>query len=513
MKKIVIILLFFLGTLLVGCKSNNVPNGSTNTSFDQEKISSIYTQELIDKFQPERTFNYITVDVDSMILRSNPRVIQFQNNRLYSIASDKFFPINVAEIANIDFSKSYVQVEMLDSTYKIYNMMTTELLYTFNFDSVNETTYYSYDFIENVKTDEAGEKTTVTHYFVNFLPGEKPIFNDNPILSNMYDMTVDNYGYRNSEIGIMMYKDDKYYASYLYNIEPDDIFLLENGNIIIQYLNEMPSDSTDYDVIIMDKRYKLTHHLYEIDKKQYRELDLGYLIDEISRKTEEFSFGVDNVITFRTIDPISKQRFEMMRIGSFSNDLKLKEVSFEFGGFGDLFPFNTNSYLVENDNRALFLVDGSNKVINSISFDIYNYRSSIYKNETIFLRDVNFGDVYIYNLRDSALLYSGYKFVDIVEKYNFVIKDDKYYVFDGELKEIDAENLFFMEAPVYIALKDGTYTFYYLDGTTLFEASDSDYNVRYHYDSLNQEEVYIFTYKALGITTHTILRVSGGMMR
>lgn len=501
MKKITIAVLLLFSTFLISCKKTELPTGSANTTFEKLNLGDIYTKEFIEKFTDKETITKESLSVDASISSSDQYIILFDNGRVYSLVSKIFFPIDLTDSPAVSVNNQYVLVTR-DETYEVYHYLKAQKLHTF--DKAEATYNFYYGRIEEKKTVE-GEEVITNYEFSNYKPVEPTVNPDENPLQEVIGLTIKDYTYVSNSTGITVFKNKVFYSHYFFEVGYDDHYFLENGNIVIQNIIELDANAADYTYIDSNVKYKLVHYLYDVASKKAKVIDLGIKIDFLQHKSEQFPINVDAMISFKTIDSQAKLIVPITRVGSLSNNLKLREVPLVAGEITDFTPLTENAFVAETSS-GYFLFNAKNEIINNFSFNKMTYGDYLFRNETVLLYNRGSNSAFIYNLKNSELLHSGYEFVKVMtEHYAFLKKGDTYYLYDGTLKPLVGELSFHLSQNVYLLEGDETTKYYFYDGTLLFEASDTNAVHRRYYGE--GEIIYIFSYTASGAQEHLVLRV------
>lgn len=269
------------------------------------------------------------------------------------------------------------------------------------------------------------------------------------------------------------------------------------------------ADGEPYDYTQYGVNYKLMYYYYNLAKKEAKLVNLPIYIQGIHRKTEYDPMGIPAMIFFNSIDPNTKTLDNKTRSGSINNDLKIKEIIFEFGEYEDIIPVEGNQFVVMSK-LGVFLVNGKNEIINSFLFDDYNFDIKIYKNATalVYSEYVD-GPAYLYNLKDSKLLEEGYTYIGEVNENQVLLKKDSdYYYFNGAFTKLKGPATPTYNAPCFSVQTHEGYEFYYQDGTFLFKASNENIDVITH--TAEDYRVRVFTYKDFEDNNkHFVLKIIG----
>ena len=509
MKKTILIFLLLFSTLLVGCTKKETTGGA-NTTHPKVNLKDIYTK---DYFEQQKisvvTVSVGTIQHESAIVDQNWYLIQFASNKVYSTHLNKDLDFEPSMAVDVDISNHYIYVEN-PTEYLIFHTITLEKLHTLPKDS----TKYAYTFERfYILVEDIVDGENVFNARYNFLRYQ-PVDNADPSESPLIlpgSFKINDYTYDQTANGVIIYKDDAFYAHYYYEAAHDNSFFLANGNILTQHKINLPEEALEYDYIESGVKYKLMHYLFEVSSKKVKVVDLPINILSLQSKSEETPYNVDNYITFNTIDAVSKTIVKIIRQGALSNSLKVSEIVLDFGTINSFKQLSVDTFFIRSGN-GLFLVNGENKIINSIYIDYQNYSYFICDDATIIIYNDSTTKAFIYDLKDGKLLYEGYTYITVLTTGNrFALeKDDEYYIYDnGNLEKIDGEFEELFGQPFYRVEKDGLYTYYHLDGTTLFK-SDVVATIKAASEPVSFGSIRIFTYTYLGDTYHTYHRTSYG---
>ncbi len=514
MKKFTSVVVLFLAVfLLVGCSLKKEPIGGANTSYPKQDIGEIYTDELVEIINAKYTLEPKALNHGTYISYSNEYLMAFPSCQIYSFYSNKEFVYPEGDTITSCFVEDLQYVRAKSATkHYIYHYLTTELLYTLEISAD-----YQYTFDEDMivvrkydgNLDEFVEQKR--YYFVDYQP-VTDIQEDDPdpldFSKNAWLMKIHEYSFLEDANDITIFKDNKFYAHYYYEASHLRHFFLENGNFLTMHLFEV-ADGEPYDYTQYGVNYKLMYYYYNLAKKEAKLVNLPIYIQGIHRKTEYDPMGIPAMIFFNSIDPNTKTLDNKTRSGSINNDLKIKEIIFEFGEYEDIIPVEGNQFVVMSK-LGVFLVNGKNEIINSFLFDDYNFDIKIYKNATalVYSEYVD-GPAYLYNLKDSKLLEEGYTYIGEVNENQVLLKKDSdYYYFNGAFTKLKGPATPTYNAPCFSVQTHEGYEFYYQDGTFLFKASNENIDVITH--TAEDYRVRVFTYKDLEDNNkHFVLKIIG----
>ena len=126
-----------------------------------------------------------------------------------------------------------------------------------------------------------------------------------------YDV-VGNYGYVLRNNRVLVYDLTKWIdCVFSYDIssaraDQAELFVLNNGNALIQSFIRLPNSSVNYDVTVGGEKYDVCYTLINVTEKTATDVELGYYIDDIEIVANDddnaFSSAVKNVISVTTIE-------------------------------------------------------------------------------------------------------------------------------------------------------------------------------------------------------------------
>ncbi len=213
-----------------------------------------------------------------------------------------------------------------------------------------------------------------------------------------YDVETDTYNYELNYDALYLYdKTDKLVASYNLpvDIEYSDMYVLANGNILIQYSTLLPYNSLEYDYkymaryamsegdngeayyIVPDGKYDLTTLVYDVETKTAAEVDFNYSISAFMNKYEnedDFAeiFVADKIDNYVALIPIEDKLIDERNIKFVnlrSSDLKLLGyLAQEVPNQEDLPELiDNNRFVVDDMNGKTYLLNEKGEVLADVS--------------------------------------------------------------------------------------------------------------------------------------------------
>lgn len=488
MKKRLIILVLF-SFLLFGC------SGSTKKFVMKDAFPKEFTEMMI----PKVSMSQKTLKHDAEISQMNGFVIVFNDFSIYHIELDKFLQFDKTSTNFINLNGQYLIVNNTDE-YLIFSyktgtkLLTLEKGLTLNFE-------FNYNEIIVSELIEGSYQEKERYYFEDYEIVEVAPKEDQLIEPNLNQ--VKKYEYMANVEGITFFKDGKFYSYYKFEENRDSWYFLENGNILILYITELPNESTEYDYVDGAQKCKYKYVLYEVSKKKEKVVELDVIINFLMPRTEDFPVGWDNMIGYRKIDKKTKLIDENLSNGGISNNLKtITPLEFDFGMPENVTIIDGGLFALEMD-YGIFLISGKNKIINQLIFDVDSYDVEIFRNATVML--TRGGETLIYNLKDGELLKKDIEVIDSLNLDTYILKNgDKYYIFNGEFIEYNKEVLRVNEMFYRVEGADAHFNYYFLDGTRIFNTDQMVTNKRSYG---NNYTIYVFSYVKDGAMVHEIVKV------
>ena len=503
MKKFVVVLLLLFSTMLFGCKKKE-NTGGANTTHPNMFLKDIYTQALIDS-EKAQTYELKTGTLkrESLIAEVTEYYIRFDSGHIYSMTTNSDFAFDPTLAINTITSGNYIRIDYTDK-HLIFHKVTARLLYTLPKEATLNYTFNMSSIIVRELVDGVFEEKQ-RYLFNGYDPIDETSSPEETPVQLPDSKKIDDYYYDETSTGITVYHKDAFHTHYYFEAGYDSHHYLSNGDIISQHKILLPKETKEYTYVSLGDKYKLVHYLFSVREKKVKMVDLGIDIFAIMPTSDKTPYNVDNILAYMTIDKISKTVVPLPRLGSISNDLKIKEVVLDFGMPDQIYPYSPDSYLMKSG-TGLYLIDGENKIINSMYVDFNNYRIDPIDHEMVLIYHITTRDAFIYNLRDGTLLHSNYKYIEELqsnERYLFE-KDDKSYIFDGKMNEVNGQMELLSISNVYLITTETSYMYYFFDGTKLFESS-----VKAIIESPFYPDVptYVFTYKLDGETFHTYIKI------
>lgn len=506
MKKILTVLLLLSSFLLVGCeKFQKDKIGGPNTSYENLEIKKIFTKGVIDFFKPETKLTITTLEENAWLEYSNSRIMVFSNNKVYSLETNKYFDIDQAGLSHVIYSYQYILANY-ETKYLVYHYLTGDLLYNIPRNQ-NDDYLFNEDYISVRGLNQSGDYVEKERYeFRDYKSLVQDGLEKEDPLKVERKIKVKDYSYSFGVSGVSIYKDNKFYSYYAYDSGFKDYFVLESGNILTSHQIQVDFLSDDYDYLVNGAKYKMYYYLYDVKEKKAIRKNIPIIIEMVVRKQENFPCEVDAMITFKTIDPLTKTVSQNFRLGSIDNKLNIREVNLGVGEIYDFYPINENLFVIQAGVNDLFLIDGNNNILNTFIYNKQDYTHIIFDNETIMLVSKDFlQHVFIYNLRTSELLHEGYRYINRVKNQVILKKDDNYYAYNGDFTQLEEPYSYLSGgAPVYIKKNGALYDYYHEDGTFLF-SSNSMY-AYYQLERTTGLKIHIYSYEINGVIKHCIVK-------
>lgn len=126
------------------------------------------------------------------------------------------------------------------------------------------------------------------------------------------------------------------------------MYFLENGNILLFHLSQLPDNSTEYDFTFEGEKFAYKYYIYETGKKKAKPVELDIYISFVLPRTEDFPIGWSNMIRYKKIDKDTKELQDKELMGGLSNDLStLVPFEFDFGEPENLIPLDDGLFAAE----------------------------------------------------------------------------------------------------------------------------------------------------------------------
>lgn len=173
--------------------------------------------------------------------------------------------------------------------------------------------------------------------------------------------------------------DGTFYDIYVYeNADKTTYNLLQNGNVLIQYLYVQPNTAEKYDYIEGGAKYTLKTYLWQAEKKAAKSVSFAYQIDEIvqvtpeAREDSERLYGMpvsEKLENIAYLSPIKDQRLQTQIVVTLKNDAKVDwNVSETYKGiYGVPFPVADGVFAYETVAGQTFIIDKNGKLLKDAS--------------------------------------------------------------------------------------------------------------------------------------------------
>ncbi len=251
--------------------------------------------------------------------------------------------------------------------------------------------------------------------------------------NNYYIFDEDSFAVYNNKLEYVYYYEAPSYA----DVE-GHFYVLNNGNVLIQYSYEDAEDSQDYNVINNNKKYKFVTLVFNVSTKKIEEKDCEYVFETIvSRKTiynESSANSMNKALSLMFNSSVKNfamaYRIENKKVdtsksiyASIGNNLKVKVAVNEiFPAQEEIAtPVKKGYYAYENKLGQSILVKSSGAVVGDISNAVGASESYIFSNEK----------VYDYNLNEVYSIGEDFTFVDSFKNNAIYRNDDVYYLYNG----------------------------------------------------------------------------------
>ena len=494
MKKFTALFILLLSTfLLVGCNPLEV--------FNQDKIKNINLEDAIsERAMLEYTFDakheiILESSLDRQIISSGSsnNAILFSDGRVFSFLTEQEFKLkNLDDVYSANQTDQYFYITTFEG-YSINSLETGEELRRLPNNGLSDY-YFLDDHVLIIRYDEYG----------NVIKQEKIQFEDYKIVEETdpnfaeieYDHEAGDFGIilSLSSGEIIVYKNEKLH--YVYEIRDNDsvesIYFLENGNILIKRLSQLPSTAENYNLIMGSTKYILKYELFDIAKKNIKEVNYNYYIEGIFYQ-KEVNNKNQNQVLYRNINKDSRQiesNYSFMIVDN--NFKKFYTINFDFGTTsnlaGEMIPFDSNTF-VYNTGFAVFVINGKNKTQAQFIYDPERFAvDAILDSKHILVREFSNSKTYVIEIATGEVIHQD--LVVHTKQQGFYIlrnEDGKLFKFDtnGGLTSLRGDNLNKLSNGFYSIQVDDNIFFYNPLGEEILEISfDTFYTIRY----IEQEE-------------------------
>lgn len=199
-------------------------------------------------------------------------------------------------------------------------------------------------------------------------------------LSDFENKMADRYYSFETDCFSVYAADGTFYDIYLYErADETSHYLLQNGNVLIQYRYDQPDTAEKYDYIEGGKKYTLKTYLWQAEKKTAKSVSFAYLIRLIAPNTPELQreeqkrFGmvpseklVENIALLL---PIKDQRIQNQIVVTLKNDAKVDwNMSESFKGLDSVpYPVADGVFAYDTVAGQTFWIDGDGKLIKDVT--------------------------------------------------------------------------------------------------------------------------------------------------
>ena len=156
--------------------------------------------------------------------------------------------------------------------------------------------------------------------------------------------------------------------------------ILSNGNVLLQYMESLPSDATSYDIYDGGEKYNLVSLIYNTEKASTKEVSLDYYIAfNIGRGIEtdlvgqqEFGELHKNIDNFAMIIPIEDKtmlinQMQTVSINNSGSVQKVLNATIPNQALAPAVPVMEDRYLVSDLSGMSFLVNGKGEMVGEVT--------------------------------------------------------------------------------------------------------------------------------------------------
>lgn len=294
------------------------------------------------------------------------------------------------------------------------------------------------------------------------------------IPSNLISTETNHYRIRSEEIFVY----DLSYNLVAYYSAPSDVEMMANvladGNVLIQWLKELPTDATEYDIFMDETKYEFTSMIFNVEDKETEALELDYLIQGIMNKVTAadmfanyfVSDSFENVAAIYKIVDKSVNENDY-KIVSLDNDVSIlgvlgQEIEAQEGVVE---PLGNDRFIARDKSGKEYLLNGKGEIIGEVSNASFN------SNLGLFVYNGKYYDLDLNLVFDKAEIQ--YTYVDGGENFEIYADIDEgygennttvtYYILNGtSLKKLQLpQNITHISA----AYNYFTYSYYVEDGS------------------------------------------------
>ncbi len=271
------------------------------------------------------------------------------------------------------------------------------------------------------------------------------------------------------------------------------IFLLGDGNIMLEYFVSLPKDAQDFDVRVGDAKYDLKVVIASAKDGSQKEIDSDYYFDEIESykiynahnrpaDAKETDYKID--VYAKAYEIVDQQLVrENEKHLALSTSGKVKGALDENidGQNGEAVRLNADYFVINTKDGKKKLVDMSGDVIADVSSARYLLENMIVCEDAIYDYSLN----KVLDLKEEEMTLFGTEYVPGGSVVLLMDKDDKIYLYMGPTDSNSSA------APQLIADNDKTKVYYYSGGFGFYVVDTTNANATYTY--YNNAGVALFT--------------------
>ncbi len=152
------------------------------------------------------------------------------------------------------------------------------------------------------------------------------------------------------------------------NLDESDYFILENGNIVVQYREQLPSDAESYDIYDNGDKLLLTTEIVNAESGRTKKLDVDFIINMLYAGTDEMMKIADNKNLAYITRIENKNLLSEYETVILTNKLTEKASAYDIIDGGDTMEqVAEDLYMVEDINDNLYLINSNGKIVKSFA--------------------------------------------------------------------------------------------------------------------------------------------------
>ena len=283
-------------------------------------------------------------------------------------------------------------------------------------------------------------------------------FLEDHVLSGL-DYRVGNYYYAVGSKSVSVFDNNLRLVSYTVpkhsEIQGYEVFILGNGNILIQTTELLPYDADEYTYFHGEDKYLLNSYIVKPDGTEKR-VNLDYIVEYLypvkdTELSERVGKGIDNIASIKYIEDHRVLNAESA-IYSIDNNCKVKGAL--FGNLkhndGNVRQLSENRFIYKDKTGGFFIVDKNGKEIarwfGNVSLD-YNYKG-IFLGEKFY----DFDLVESYDITNSK----GERIIGVLNRSFIFLDGDGGYklYFDGSVSAINSVSAPYISDKYFITFGD-----------------------------------------------------------